>query len=256
MPQPVLLVDTLGKAFDTEDGILPVIEDVSFSVAPGEFVAIVGPSGSGKSTFFNILAGLLAPTSGTIFLDGVPLTGPSRSIGYMQQKDLLLPWLRIEDNVTLALRLLGRPKPQWDQARRQLDRFGLGQFARAYPSQLSGGMRQRAALLRTLATDPTLLLLDEPFSALDFQTRLVLEGELLDIAASRGMTTLLVTHDIGEAISLADRVLVFSPRPTRVIRELHIDFEAPRDVVAVRADPRYSAYFQEIWGLLSHSLVP
>lgn len=249
--QVILSVESLSKSFHGRTSTTDVLDDISFQVRKGEFLAIVGPSGCGKSTFFNILAGLLEPSSGTIRLSGKNVVGPTLGIGYMQQKDLLLPWLRIEDNVTLGLRLTGR-EFKLEDTRERLAKFGLGAFSAAYPRQLSGGMRQRAALLRALATEPELLLLDEPFSALDFQTRLILEKELLDTTRALGMTTLLVTHDIGEAISLADRVVVLGPRPTRNIESIEITFSGDErpDVVGARETPEYAVYFRQIWELL------
>lgn len=248
----ILSVESLSKSFEVRSSVTKVIDNVSFQVRNGEFLAIVGPSGCGKSTFFNILSGLLEATSGTIRLSGMEITGPTLGIGYMQQKDLLLPWLTIEDNVTLGLRLTGRKFDVRD-TRERLAKFGLGAFSSSYPRQLSGGMRQRVALLRALATEPKILLLDEPFSALDFQTRLILEKELLDTTRALGMTTLLVTHDIGEAISLADRVIVLGPRPTTNIANIAIDFHSTQrpDVVAARETPEYASYFHQIWELLS-----
>lgn len=247
----ILSVESLSKSFHNRTSTTEVIKDVSFQVRKGEFLAIVGPSGCGKSTFFNILSGLLDATSGSIQLSGKKVVGPTLGIGYMQQKDLMLPWLRIEDNVTLGLRLTGRSF-NIEDTREKLQKFGLGAFASAYPRQLSGGMRQRAALLRALATEPEILLLDEPFSALDFQTRLILEKELLDTTRGLGMTTLLVTHDIGEAISLADRVIILGPRPTTNIANIEIVFSSVErpDVVAARETPEYASYFHQIWELL------
>lgn len=214
----------------------------------GSFVSIVGPSGCGKSTLLNILAGLEQPTHGQVLLDGVPITGTTDRIGYMPQKDQLFPWRTIWGNVTIGLEIQKKKRPEnLARVRELLGRYGLREFEKSLPSQLSGGMRQRCALIRTLATDPGLLLLDEPFSALDYQTRLSVSDDIYTIIRREGKTAVLVTHDISEAISMSDRVVVLSARPGRVkgihdLAELHGLRPMER-----RDHPAFQRFFNDIW---------
>ena len=240
--------ERIQKIFQAPDGEVEAVRDVSFELRDGEFVSLVGPSGCGKSTLLNILAGLETPTGGRVFLDGEVVEGTSDKVGYMPQKDQLFPWRTIWGNAVLGLEISGRRSSD-DLARVNslLNRYGLGDFAEKLPAQLSGGMRQRAALIRTMATDPGLLLLDEPFSALDYQTRLSVSDDIHTIIRREKKTALLVTHDISEAVSMSDRVIVLSARPGTV-RSTH-DLSELRGIppMARRDHPRFHRYFHDIW---------
>ncbi len=230
------------------------LSNISLDIAPGEFVAIVGSSGCGKSTLLSLISGLLKPSNGTISVGGQTITAPSPRAGYMFQKDTLLEWRTVLENALIGAELLGLDmKKARVRAEELLVRYGLGEFLHSFPGQLSGGMRQRAALARTLCPDPDLLLLDEPFSALDYQTRLALSEEIAEILSSEGKTVILVTHDIGEAISMANRVIVMSRRPGRIKAEHNIEFPSfgkrPSPLEA-RKCPEFSGYFQTIWDQL------
>lgn len=250
LPQACAIsMKNVQKAFTDEyDETVEVIRNITLDVREKEFLSIVGPSGCGKSTMFNIIAGLLDPTSGSIDIMGRAQTGAGQ-VGYMLQRDLLLPWRSILENVCLGLEVRGVSKAQRHQrARRYLTQYGLGEFADAYPSTLSGGMRQRAALIRTLLTDPDIILLDEPFSALDYQTRLVLEEEILTILNDFGKTVVLITHDIGEAIAMSDRIAVMSQRPTQVKKVYECGLAKQYgSAMKARRDARYTTLFDEIW---------
>jgi NitT/TauT family transport system ATP-binding protein len=228
---PVLDLREIAATYVERRQVLPVIETISFAIAEGEFVALIGPSGSGKSTLLDIVAGLIAPVSGAILLDGVPV-GANDRLGrsaYMHQRDLLLPWRTTLDNAALALEASGlRRRRARAIARSRLPEFGLEEFANAYPAQLSGGMRQRVAFLRTVLAGAPLLLLDEPFGALDALTRATMQDWLRDLLLREPRTVLLVTHDVEEAILLADRIVVLSPRPARVIHQEAITLPRPR----------------------------
>lgn len=217
----------VGKIF----GETVALEPTSLKIDEGSFVAIVGPSGCGKSTLFNIIAGLLQPDSGEVRLLNELVTGATGHVGYMLQKDLLVPWRTVEDNITMAARLTRRVTSEdRAEARRVAQQYGLGDFLRHYPSALSGGMRQRVAFMRTLVTHQSLLLLDEPFGALDAQTRLEMQQWLLQVWKDTDRTVLFITHDVDESIFLSDRVLVMSPRPGRIVADLTNPLGRPRDV--------------------------
>lgn len=246
--------DQIQKIFQAPDGEVEALWDVSFSLEDGEFAALVGPSGCGKSTLLNILAGLETPSGGRVFLDGEVVEGTSEKVGYMPQKDQLFPWRTIWGNVVLGLEIRKRRDPEeLQRVRDLLQRYGLGDFAQKLPGQLSGGMRQRAALIRTMATDPGLLLLDEPFSALDYQTRLSVSDDIHTIIRREGKTALLVTHDISEAISMSDRVVVLSSRPGTV-RSIH-DLRELKGLTPMerRDHPKFRCYFNDIWKELDHN---
>ncbi len=228
------------------------LSGITLDVAPGEFVALVGASGCGKSTLLSLVSGLMQPSAGAIRVEGNPVRKPSPRVGYMFQRDTLLEWRSILDNVLIGAELVGRDKTAMRRrAEALLRRYGLGDFLHSLPGQLSGGMRQRAALARTLCTEPDIVLLDEPFSALDFQTRLTLSDEIAAIMREEGKTAILVTHDIGEAVSMADRVIVMSPRPGRIRSEHPVafpSFGARRPTpFESRKCPEYAALFQIIW---------
>jgi ABC-type nitrate/sulfonate/bicarbonate transport system ATPase subunit len=231
-----LAVERVAHRFD---GGAEALAEVDLAVAPGEFVSLVGPSGCGKSTLFNIVAGLIRPTRGRVLLDGRDVTGTTGEVGYMLQKDLLLPWRTVLDNVVLGrvVRHGRARRSDRDEALQLIARYGLGGFADHYPHALSGGMRQRVALMRTLLFARDVLLLDEPFGALDSQTRLLMQEWLLEVWAEVGSTVLFITHDVDEAIYLADRVVVFSARPGRVKGIFDVPFARPRAPGLVTSDP-------------------
>jgi ABC-type nitrate/sulfonate/bicarbonate transport system ATPase subunit len=230
------------------------VDDLSLEVPSGAFVSIVGPSGCGKSTVFNAVTGLVAPTHGQILIDGACVIGGTGHVGYMLQKDLLVPWRTVVDNIVLHAALTqGVTQADRDEARAIATRYGLGEFLHHYPHALSGGMRQRVALMRTLATHHDLLLLDEPFGALDAQTRLDMQQWLLDVWAETGKTILFVTHDVDEAIFLSDKVVVMSARPGRIAAELEVPLQRPRSL-SVLTEPDFITTKREIIGLLHGAL--
>jgi NitT/TauT family transport system ATP-binding protein len=219
------------------------MHDVSFSLEDREVVALIGPSGCGKSTLLNIGAGLYAPTRGQVFVDGEEVDGPNTHVAFMLQKDLLLPWRTISENVQLGVEIQGVDrKERQHRARALLENFNIAGFADRYPHQLSGGMRQRAALARTLAVDPSVLLLDEPFSAVDAQTRILLQRDLAQTLFRADKTALLITHDLLEAVILSDRVLVMSARPGHIIDEMRVDIDHRDDPLIRRQHHKVSGY--------------
>ncbi len=243
MEEALLSVENVSVYYHTPQGETEAVRDLSFSVKRGEFVAVVGPSGCGKTTVLSLIMGLNPPSRGRVRFPQV-----SCPMGYMLQRDNLLEWRTLEKNAVLGLEV----QHKLDRANREktvglLCKYGLGAFLDRYPGELSGGMRQKAALIRTLALDPELLLLDEPFSALDYQTRLTLADEVSAIIRGEGKTALLVTHDIGEAVSLSDRVLVFSDRPAALKREIVLDFPREMTPLARREAPAFQEYFAAIW---------
>lgn len=230
--------------------LAPALLPVELTADPGQFVTIVGPSGCGKSTLFSVIAGLEEPTSGTVHIDGVDHTGESGLVGYMLQKDMLLPWRTVLGNVILGLEIQGVPKEaSLAAARPLLARYGLGQYEDAKPSQLSGGMRQRAALLRTLLFNRQIMLLDEPFGALDAQTRLQMQLWLLDLQATFKKTIVFVTHDIDEAVFLSDRIYVMKGRPGGVAEVIDVDIPRPR-TADIAGDPRFIELREHVRRLL------
>lgn len=248
---PAVQLRNVSIAYYTPTGETVAVNDVSLEVAKGEFVSFVGPSGCGKSSLLSAIAGLLPAATGDVLVNGQHVHGPSPSVGYMLQQDHLFDWRTVADNCLLGLEVQKRrTKDSREKVLDLLSAYGLADFANHHPGQLSGGMRQRAALVRTLALDPQVLLLDEPFSALDYQTRLQLQQEISEVLRKEGRTALLVTHDIAEAVSMADRVFVLSRRPARVKREYSIDLEHRGSPLQVRESPEFSHYFRDIWGEL------
>lgn len=237
----VLRLKNVSKKYQAKNGEVEALKDISFNVKQGEFVSIIGPSGCGKSTLLSIIAGLEPKTEGTIEIDG--------STGYMLQKDSLLEWRNIYNNVMFGLEI-GHKKTKENEAYviELLKKYGLYDFKNKYPTQLSGGMRQRAALIRTLAIKPNILLLDEAFSALDYQTRIMVTNDIYEILKNENITALIVTHDISEAISMSDRVIVLTKRPA-IVKNIHtIDFELEnRNPINCRESPKFSKYFDTIW---------
>ncbi len=245
----VVAVHNIGMKYQSPNGEINALENVTFTVDNGEFVSIVGPSGCGKSTLLSIISGLLRPTSGNVFLNGEKVTRTSTKIGYMLQKDHLFEWRTILQNVLLGLEIQKVLTPEAkEKSLKLLNTYGLYDFRHKYPSQLSGGMRQRAALIRTLMTDPQILLLDEAFSALDYQTRLAVNEDIYAIIKKEQKTAILVTHDIAESISMADRVIVLSRRPGTVKKIHPISLScSTRTPLNSRETPEFSVYFQKIW---------
>ncbi|PWS38452.1 ABC transporter ATP-binding protein [Falsiroseomonas bella] len=251
---PALEMQAVTRRFPArERGALPftAIERLSFHVAPGEFVALVGPSGCGKSTVLNLVSGLDRPSEGQVFLSGEEVTGPSSHVGFMLQKDLLLPWRSIRRNVEFGLEARGLSAAERAaRIERELRRCRLTDYAERYPHQLSGGQRQRAALARTLAIEPSLVLLDEPFSALDAQTKILLQRSFAQTISASGVTTLLITHDLNEAVAMADRILVMSERPGRIVEEIAVGLPDRDNPIARQSMPRA----QELVRHLLHAL--
>jgi NitT/TauT family transport system ATP-binding protein len=242
-------LDRVTCTFAAARGSYTAVKDVSLAVAEGEFVSVVGPTGCGKSTLLNVAAGLLKPSAGEVRVRGAPLSGINRAAGYMFQSDALMPWRSCLGNVTAGLEFRGVAA---GEARRRaeewLARVGLAGFGDRYPHQLSGGMRKRTALAQMLILDPPVLLMDEPFSALDIQTRQLMENELLELWSANRKSVIFITHDLEEAIALSDRVVVLSAGPaTRPIGEFAIDLPRPRDVSEIRLTPRFVALHDRIW---------
>ncbi len=247
-----LEAEDLCYSYHTLEGETKALYHISFDVRDGEFFAVVGPSGCGKSTLLSLLCGLIEPEEGRIFIDGKARQDSGAVIGYMLQRDHLFEWRSILSNVSLGLEIQNRlDHKAKEELGKMLDIYGLSQFQDAKPGQLSGGMRQRAALIRTLALKPDILLLDEPFSALDYQTRLEVCDDISTIIRTQKKTAILITHDLSEAISVADRVLVLSSRPAKVRHVMEISFGPEFDrPLARRNAPEFSAYFNDLWKAL------
>lgn len=247
--QPLLNVEDVSFSYHNMSGETSVLSHVSFQIEKGEFVAIVGPSGCGKSTILNLISGLIAPEEGRIQLHRESDEAEKVRVGYMLQKDHLFEWRTVYENVILGLEIQKMmQKEKLDKVDEMLQQYGLWQFRASRPSELSGGMRQRAALIRTLALNPELLLLDEPFSALDYQTRLSVSDDIGQILKREKKTALLVTHDISEAISMSNRVIVLSSRPSTVKAVVDIQLDIPeRTPMSARNAPRFKFYFNMIW---------
>ena len=246
---PFLEMKHISFSYHEETGETKALSDLSLEAEEGEFIAVVGPSGCGKSTLLSLICGLLKPEQGEILIQGKPLEENSTNIGYMLQKDHLFEWRTIFSNVTLGLEIQHKLTPQRkNQVREMMETYGLGEFAQARPSQLSGGMRQRAALIRTLALEPEMLLLDEPFSALDYQTRLQVCDDIYKIIRQEKKTAILVTHDLSEAISVGNRIYVLSSRPATVASVIPITFaDQNLTPLARRNSPEFSGYFNQVW---------
>lgn len=240
------------RSGDDRETRYTAVAETTLEVGAGEFVSVVGPTGCGKSTLLNVAAGLLEPSSGEVLVFGEPLRGINGRAGYMFQSEALMPWRSALDNVMVGLQYRGvADADARAQAEAWLARVGLAGFGDRYPHQLSGGMRKRTALAQTLALDPDIILMDEPFSALDVQTRQLMENEVLELWAAKKKAVLFITHDLDEAIAMSDRVVVLSAGPaTRPIGEFAIDLPRPRDVAEVRSDPRFVALHSRIWAVL------
>jgi NitT/TauT family transport system ATP-binding protein len=246
---PPLVADRVAKTYDDGRQVIPVITELTFSLSPGEIVSVVGPSGCGKTTLLNVLCGLIPLSAGQVRWYGTPLSGMPPKVGYMLQKDLLFPWRTALGNVKLGMEITRIPAAEAEERSRSLFvQLGLAGFENTYPATLSGGMRQRVALARTLVNDPDVLLLDEPFASLDFQTKLLIESDTARLVRAGHRSMLCITHDIEEAVSLSDRVIVLSGRPTRIKSVYRIDIEGDRtDMMAARESRGFSEYVRCIW---------
>jgi NitT/TauT family transport system ATP-binding protein len=243
----ILVADNLLKRFETPEGPVTAVENVSFSVRESEFVSVIGPSGCGKSTVFNIVGGLLSDYQGSVTVGGERIRGPHKSIGMVFQEESTFPWRTVVENVAFPLEIVGvRKAERHERARRFISLVGLSGFENRYPAELSGGMRQRVAIARTLAFEPKILLMDEPFAALDEQTRLLLGDKVLQIQQELRQTCLLITHNLTEAVQLSDRVIVMTYRPGRVKRIVDIDLPRPRTSEVVGSDA-FGRYVAQIW---------
>jgi NitT/TauT family transport system ATP-binding protein len=254
--RPKLRVESIHITYPTDTGQLLAIDELTFDIAEGEFVALVGPSGCGKSTFVKALNGLVPIDSGVVEVDGVPDRGSDRDRALVFQEPRLLPWRTAAGNIAFALEARGAGRKEAHRrALEELQRVNLVEFADAYPAQLSGGMQQRVNLARALATDPVILSMDEPFAALDAQTRETMQRELLSVWERRRTTTLFITHQVDEALYLADRVLVLSERPARVVRVIDVPFSRPRPL-SIKRSVAFHALEDEIWAELGGQPVP
>ena len=238
----------ISKTFRKKHELVEAVRDINLTVAPKEIVAIIGPSGCGKSTLLNMIAGLYAPTGGTVLYKGTPVTDVKTDVGYMTQKDNLLPWRTVRDNIAFPLELARVAKSERaDRAAQVIKHVGLDGFENRFPHELSGGMRKRACLARIMLYGAETVLLDEPFAALDAQLKLAMHDLLLKLAAETGQTVVLVTHDLMEAVTLADRVIVCTRRPAMVALEQHIDLKRPRDVLNVRFTSEFKEFYDSLW---------
>jgi NitT/TauT family transport system ATP-binding protein len=245
--KPILVVAGVSKHFATPDGLITAVDHISFDVAPGEFLAVIGPSGCGKSTLFNLIGGLLGGYDGHIAVAGERISGPHPAIGMVFQEESTFPWRTVIENVAFPLEIAGiAKKPRYEQARHFIKMVGLDGFENRYPAELSGGMRQRVSMARTLASQPKILLMDEPFAALDEQTRLLLGDKVLQIQQQLKQTTLLITHNITEAVQLADRILVMTYRPGRLKRMVEIALPRPRSSEIVSSEA-FGRYVAQVW---------
>lgn len=252
--EPRIILEALTKTFGGgRVPAVPAVDGVSYEVHQGEFVALIGPSGCGKSTILNMVAGLIPRSGGSIWIDGKEVIAgrPTPKVGYVFQRDTVFPWRTVRRNIGLGLEIAGRPRAEREaEVARMVDRAGLAGFEEAFPITLSGGMRQRVSLMRTLIMRPEILLMDEPFGALDTHTKLEMQDFLLEIWEEQHQTVVFVTHDLAEALTLAGRVVVLSARPGRIKEVFEVPFARPRNAITLRETPEYSALFSRIW----HSL--
>ncbi|UGX88021.1 ABC transporter ATP-binding protein [Phyllobacterium meliloti] len=246
---PAIVLDNATRRFVTPDGkMMTALRDFSMTVAQGEFACVVGPTGCGKSTTLNLVTGLARPSAGEVRLMGKPIDGVSPDIGFVFQADALFPWRNVIDNVSAGPRYRGASKEEaYEKARSWIAKVGLARFEKHYPHQLSGGMRKRVALAQTFINEPKILLMDEPFSALDVQTRTLMQGELLDLWQQSGASVIFVTHDLEEAIALADKVYVLTAGPATVKSVYHIDIPRPRVMEDIRFDEKFVEIAKVIW---------
>lgn len=256
--QHAVELEGMTKRFPTATGgVYTAVRDIHLTVPRGKFVSVVGPTGCGKSTLLNAAAGLMPPTEGIVRIYGEPLQGLNKRASYMFQQDALLPWKSVLDNVTLGLRLRGvAARERDDKGREWLEKVGLGAFATAYPYQLSGGMRKRVAVAQSWIVDPDFIFMDEPFSALDVQTRQLMEDELLRLWTGSGKTVMFVTHDLDEAIGLADEVVLLSAGPaSRIVGTYPVDLPRPRDLMDIRTTPQFLEIYRTIWSDLKSEVM-
>lgn len=250
--KPAIRLDQVRRDFTTAKGTYTAVNDITLSAAAGEFVAVVGPSGCGKSTILTLIAGLASPAAGSVQVLGQPVSGIQSEVGFIFQKDALLPWRTALQNIMLPLRFRGASRSEArERAESWLRRVGLTKFANSFPHQLSGGMRKRVSIAATMAYEPKILLMDEPFSSLDVETRTLMENDLLALWDLNRPTVVFITHDLQEAVQLADRVIVLSAGPARVIGEYPVDLPRPRDLAQIRYDDHAVALQRDIWALLS-----
>ena len=248
----IITFSNIRKEFENSGQPWRIVDDVNLKVQRGEFITLLGPSGCGKSTLLNMTAGLMRPSSGSVSYAGAEVVKINLRVGYMTQQDHLLPWRTVAGNIAIPLEIRGIDRKNRDRRIEELLALvGLTGFGGQYPSKISGGMRKRVALARLLAATPETILMDEPFGALDAQMRINLQSELLRLCGQFGTTVLFVTHDIDEAVALADRCVVLGPRPTSIRRIVPIDLPRPRDLVGLRSDTRYQAYCAELWRLMA-----
>jgi NitT/TauT family transport system ATP-binding protein len=248
---------TYALSFDRVSLVFPngvsALDNFTLDIKAGEVVSIVGPSGSGKSTLLNVAAGLIRPSAGTVTYFGEPVSGPNKRVGYVTQRDLLLPWRRVRENIRLPLELRSVPRAERERRVAEvIELVGLSGFENSYPSQLSGGMLKRAALARTLAYQPDTYLMDEPFASLDAQLRIEMHDELMRIASLTKATIVFVTHDLGEAITLSDRIVVVSRRPAAIKHIAEVDLPRPRKAAVAQSSPEFTRLFQLLWNQLDH----
>jgi len=254
---PLITFRGVGKTFETAGGRVEAVRDVTLDVMAGEIVTLVGPSGCGKSTLLNLAAGLATPTAGQVLYAGERISGYNLKTGYMTQNDHLLPWRDVAGNIAVPLEIAGVKKDEMDARLALLIRMvGLEGFERSYPSQLSGGMRKRTALARLLAYNPETLLLDEPFAALDAQLRLNMQVNLLNVSRQLNNTVLFVTHDLDEAVALADRVIVFGPRPGTIRQVVRSPLPRARDLASLRRNTDFVALTAELWDMIAPAAAP
>jgi NitT/TauT family transport system ATP-binding protein len=247
--------ERLGKRFHRKESTVTVMSGMNLTVREGEFVCVVGPSGCGKSTLLNMSAGLMRPSAGRVLYDGKPVPEPNTKVGYITQKDNLMPWRTVWGNIAMALQIRGYDKQTIDKrVAEMVELVGLDGFEKSYPRELSGGMRKRVTLARTLAYEPEVILADEPFGALDAQLRMIMQEELLRIWSTTRPTVIFITHDIAEAVALGDRVVVMSKRPTRVKLDVEIDLPRPRDLSKLRFEPRFGEISEHLWSVLAEDL--
>ena len=244
----LLEINNISLTYQTLKSEAEAIKNISFSIDKGEFVSIVGPSGSGKTTILSLIAGLITPTTGEIKIDNKPVKGISTDVGYMFQRDNLFEWLNIYQNVLIGPKInRGKNCLSKNELKSLISKYGLGGFEKSKPAELSGGMRQRVSLIRTLALNPKILLLDEPFSALDSQTRLSVQNNIHEIIKSEHKTAILVTHDISEAISMSNRIIVLTKRPGTIKTIINLEFNESLTPLERRNDPEFHIYFKTLW---------
>lgn len=251
----MLSLNNLTKRFFSRDRVIEAIKDISIDIERGEFITMVGPSGCGKSTILNIVSGLMRPTQGAVEVEGVPVQGVTRDVGYVTQQHNLMPWRTLLDNVAFPLEIAGVPKSErYDRASRLLQMVGLTGFEKSYPHELSGGMRQRGNIVRTLIYSPKVMLMDEPFGPLDAQTRVILQDQLLEIWSHTGVTVIFITHDLHEAIGLGDRVVLLSARPGTIVRIDKVPLARPRDIFRMHDSGEFRDLYDSIWAELERQV--